>query len=127
MSEIKNLPQNNKIFIVDDDFAITETLKELLQFHGYNVEVASNGYDAIDRINKNDFNFVLLDIKMPEINGVETYKRIKLSKPSLRVVLMTAYSPKELIDEAIDEGVYKVIFKPFKINKLIKLIEENNM
>ncbi len=110
------------MLIVDDDSGMTETLADIFTDMGYEVAVGENGYRAIEMIRQNKYDLALMDIKMPGINGVETFKEIKRISPQIRVITMTAYS--ELIQEALKEGAYDVIYKPIDIDKLISLVEE---
>lgn len=114
-----------RIIIVDDDIGMSETIKDILDELGYDVNVANDGYKAIEMIKKKFYNVVLMDIKMPGINGVETFKKIKEISSSERVIMMTAYSVEDLIKEALNEGAYGVIHKPFDINEVIELIENS--
>ncbi len=114
----------NRILIVDDDIGMTETLSDILSDMDYNTDTVNEGYKAIDMIRKNSYDLVLLDIKMPVINGVETYKKIKDTIPSLKVIMMTAYSVEELVEEAINEGAFGIIYKPINIKNLLAIIEK---
>ena len=112
------------ILIVDDDFGICETLSDILIAEGFKVSVVNDGFEAIKEVNKSDYKIALIDIRMPKINGVETYKKIKLIKPSIRVILMTAFLVEDLGKEALNEGVYSIFYKPLNIKKLIKFIKK---
>lgn len=112
------------ILIVDDDLGMTETMSDILVDMGYEVAVAGNGYKAIDMIKEKAYDIVLMDIKMPGINGVETFKKIKKIRPSTKVIMMTAYSVEDLIKEAVSEGAYSVLYKPLDIDKVVSLIEK---
>ena len=112
------------MLIVDDDPDMTETLADILTDMGYEVAIAENGYQAIEMVRQNKYDVALMDIKMPGINGVETFKEIKQIRPQIRVIMMTAYSVQDLIQEALKEGAYGVIYKPIDIDKLISLVEE---
>jgi len=70
-----------------------------------------------------DFDVILMDIKMPGMNGVETLKEIKMIRPDVTVVMMTAYAVEDLIKEAQREGAYGVLHKPLDVEKMIGLIE----
>lgn len=111
------------VLIVDDDERINETLSDLLGELGHNVEVAGDGYEAIDKVKAHMFDVVLMDIRMPGIDGVETYKEIKVIRPEATVMMMTAYSVEELVAEALEEGAYGVMYKPIDIEKVIDFIE----
>jgi len=112
------------ILVVDDDLGMVETIFDILSDIGYKVAVANDGYKAIDMISINDYDMVLLDIKMPGINGVEVLKKIKDIKPSLKVIMMTAYTKDDLVKESFKYGAYIVIYKPLNIDRLLYLIKK---
>ncbi len=96
----------------------------ILSHKGYNVTTAISGKKAIELVTENSFDIIFLDIKMPIMNGVETYKRIKQIKPKTVVIMMTAYAVEELVEEALQEGAYGVIYKPLDIENVGILIEK---
>lgn len=96
----------------------------ILSHKGYNVTTAISGKKAIELVTENSFDIIFLDIKMPIMNGVETYKRIKKIKPKTVVIMMTAYAVEELVEEALQEGAYGVIYKPLDIENVGILIEK---
>lgn len=112
------------ILIVDDDLGMTETLADIFDAMGYDVAVAGDGYRAIEMIGERAYDIVLMDIKMPGINGVETFKEVKRTSPSTKVIMMTAYSVEDLIKEALEGGAYGIIYKPLDIDKVTDLIEK---
>ncbi len=109
--------------VVDDDVDTTETLSDILEAKGLQVEVAHDGYEAVEKAKAKMFDIILMDIKMPNMNGVESYKEIKRIRPQNVVVLMTAYAAQDLVAEALREGVYGVWYKPVEINKIVELID----
>jgi two-component system response regulator HydG len=111
------------ILLVDDDKDMTETLSDILTDMGYHVETANNGLEAIEKVKTHAFDTVLLDIKMPGINGVDTFKEIKKIRPEAVVMLMTAQSVEELVAEALEEGAYGIMYKPIDTKKLVEFIE----
>ena len=115
--------KKNNILVVDDDTALAEGIADVLDVKGYTVSVANDGFVALDMVKKGPYNIVLMDIKMPGINGVETYRRIKGIRPGIKVILMTAYSTENLLEEAINEGVCQVMDKPIDLDGLLALIE----
>jgi len=118
------MEEKTNILIVDDDLSLSHTTSDILDDLGYSVAVANNGYEAIDLFNNTDYDMILMDIKMPEINGVETLIQLKQIKSSVKVILMTAYSVEDLINEGLKEGAYGIIYKPIKIKKLLHYIEK---
>jgi len=112
------------ILVVDDLQSIRLTLGGILEDEGYNVATAENGYQAIEAVRKTHFDVIFMDIKMPGINGVQTFREVKKIDPKATVIMMTAYSVEDLVKEALEEGAYTVIYKPFDIDRVIALIEE---
>lgn len=113
------------IMIVDDNVNLCRTMSFILKGKGYDVTVANDGSEAIERARETKhFDIVFMDIKMPLMDGVETYKQIKKIIPGAAVVMMTAYAVEDLIQEALEEGAHGVIYKPVDIDKAIALIEE---
>jgi len=112
------------ILVVDDLRSIRLTLGGILEDKGHNVVTAENGYQAIEAARKTHFDIVFMDIKMPGINGVQTFREVKKIDPRATVIMMTAYSVEDLVREALEEGAYAIVYKPFDIDKIIAIIEE---
>jgi len=111
--------ENMKILVVDDEAPIREVLqKGLTQSGGFSVEVAQNGREAIEKIERDIFDLVLTDIKMPEMDGLELLKIIKGSWPDMMVILMTAYGSIETAVQAMKIGATDYITKPIDLNEL---------
>ena len=111
------------ILIVDDDEGMCETLSDIMEDRAYRPVVAFNGYEAVEKVREAPFDVILMDIKMPGMNGVETLKEIKKTRPDAVVVMMTAYAVEDLIKEALREGAYGVLYKPLDMDRMISLIE----
>ena len=116
--------EKTNILVVDDLRSIRMTLGGILEDKGYNVVTVEDGYQAIEAVKKNHFDAIFMDIKMPGINGVQTFREVKKIDPKAMVVMMTAYSVEDLVKEALEEGAYAVVYKPFDIEKIISLIDE---
>jgi two-component system response regulator (stage 0 sporulation protein F) len=99
---------------------MSETFKE----EGLTVETASNGQEAIEKIPQFAPDLVLLDMKMPGMNGLETLREIKKNNPGQLVIMMTAYEELEVVAEAIKLGIKEYITKPFDINELKDMVFE---
>ena len=112
------------ILIVDDLRNIRLTLGGILEDKGHNVVTAEDGYQAIEAARKTHFDAVFMDMKMPGINGVQTFREIKKVDPKTVVIMMTAYSVEDLVKEALEEGAYAIVYKPFDIDRIIAIIEE---
>ncbi len=112
------------ILIVDDDEVIRETLLDVLRRRGYDVFASSSGKETIETIKKNIIDLVLLDMKLPDIDGLEVLKKIKECDSEILVIMMTAYSDIQTAVAAIKSGAYHYINKPFELDELKVLIEK---
>ena len=112
------------ILVVDDNEDLLETFSLILKRRGFHVETAGDGKAAVNRYKERDFDVTLMDIVMPEMNGVEAFRKIREMDPDASVILMTAYSEEELIQIAKKEGAHQVINKPIRIDQLIDMIKE---
>jgi two-component system, NtrC family, response regulator HydG len=111
--------------LVDDNEDFLDSTKDVLEDEGFEVMTASSGEDAIRKVEGNTFDFVLMDIKMPGLNGVESLIEIKKRRPGIRVIMCTAYIVDGLIRQALEEGAYAVLNKPFEIEILLNMIESS--
>jgi len=118
------MTQQPTILVVDDNKDLLETFAMILKRRGFTVETADNGAIAVDKFKEQDFDVTLMDIVMPEMNGVEALRKIREMQPEATVILMTAYSEDELINMAIDEGVQRIVHKPIRIDQLVSLMKE---
>jgi DNA-binding NtrC family response regulator len=100
------------------------TLGGILEDKGHNVVMVENGYQAIEAVKQTLFDVIFIDIKMPGINGVQTFREIKKIDRKAVVIMMTAYSVEDLLKEALEEGAYATVYKPFDVDKIIAVIEE---
>jgi len=110
--------------VVDDLRSSRFTLGGILEDEGHNVVLAENGYQAIEAAKQIPFDLIFMDIKMPGINGVQTFREVKKINPQAAVIIMTAYSVEDLVREALGEGVYAVVYKPFDIEHIVSIIED---
>ena len=119
-----------KILIVDDDKEFCASMTDILEAKGYEVKSENSGEAAIAKVKEESFDVILMDIKMPTMNGVEAFKQIKKISPKTAVIMITAYSMENLIKEALQEGAFGVLRKPIDIDKLIEqigLVKERGM
>jgi two-component system response regulator HydG len=112
------------VLVVDDNEDLLQTFAVILKRHGFFVETADNGASAVDKFKEHNYDVTLMDIVMPEMNGVEAFRKIREMHPGASVILMTAYSEEELVQMARDEGAHNVVHKPIRIDQLIKMIKE---
>ncbi|MDQ6595196.1 response regulator [Bacillus salipaludis] len=114
-----------KILIVDDQFGIRILLNEVFQKEGYQTYQAANGIQALDIVNKHDPDLVLLDMKIPGMDGIEILKRMKVIDPEIRVIIMTAYGELDMIQEAKDLGAITHFAKPFDIDDIRAAVKKH--
>jgi CheY-like chemotaxis protein len=112
------------ILIADDNEDLLETFAMILRRRGFFVETAENGLAAVDKYKKHRFDVALMDIVMPEMDGVEAFRRIKEMDPNAAIILMTGYSDEAQLKLARDKGARYIIYKPIKIEQLIEVITE---
>lgn len=113
-----------KILVVDDERGMREFLTIMLRKEGHDVTSASNGREAVDYLGHKTFDIVISDLRMPQIDGIDVLKTVKDSAPETVVIMITAYASAETAVEAMKQGAYDYITKPFKIEE-IKLIVRN--
>lgn len=112
------------ILLVDDNVSLTKTMSFALKRNRYAVTTAKDGHEAIAKVKEQPFAMIFMDIKMPLLDGVETYKEIKKLRPEAVVMMMTAYAVEDLVAEALREGAYGIIYKPLDIEEVLTTIEE---
>ncbi|GGI16856.1 MULTISPECIES: response regulator [Gottfriedia] len=115
----------NKLLIVDDQYGIRLLLHEIFKKEGYEVFQAANGFQAIDIVIKDCPDLVILDMKIPGMDGVEILKRIKEINKEIKVILMTAYGELDIIEEAKKLGALRYFPKPFDIDEIKKVVREH--
>lgn len=112
------------MLIVDDQFGIRILLNEVLQKEGYDTYQAANGIQALDTVTKNCPDLVLLDMKIPGMDGIEILKRMKLINKEIRVIIMTAYGELDMIQEAKNLGALAHFAKPFDIDDIREAVKK---
>ena len=114
---------SEKILVVDDELFVRELLLEFLSSQGYEVSLADSGETAIKLMQSEPAQVILLDLKMPGIDGIETLKQIKKTAPDALAIVMTGYPTIESSIEALRCGACDYVVKPFKLNDLKSSIE----
>jgi DNA-binding NtrC family response regulator len=120
MNIVESHPQ--RVLVVDDDESLRMTLAGNLDLAGFVVVESVNALQALELLEREVFDVVLSDIRMPGIDGVEMFRRIKQLHPDLPVVLMTAFTDEPSVTRAIDAGVYTVLAKPFDIDLALRTL-----
>jgi heterodisulfide reductase subunit A len=111
-----------RILVVHDEPIVRDSLKDWLTEDGFQVDAAESGPDALEKLTKQSYHLMLLDIKMPDMDGVEVLKRAKEMRPDLAVVMMTAYATVETAVEAMKIGALEYLMKPFDPDSLVPLV-----
>ncbi|MFC1998296.1 response regulator [Chloroflexota bacterium] len=112
-----------KILIVDDELLITGTLETILQCYGYKATSVNNGYSALNAVRSEHFHIALVDIGMPEMNGIELMAELRRLGAHTRIVLMTAYDKYHLlVKQAIAAKPDKLLYKPIDPATLVEII-----
>lgn len=109
---------NKKVLIVDDQNGIRILLMEVFSSEGYTTFQAANGRTALEIVEKHTPDLVLLDMKIPGMDGLEILKHIKEMNPSIKVIMMTAYGELDMIKEATELGALMHFTKPFDIDEM---------
>ena len=112
-----------KILILDDDIDLAQSLAEILETEGHKITLVHDGITAIEAFKANDYDVAFFDVRMPGMNGVESFIEIKKIKPDARVFMMTGYSVDQLLEQALENGALGVLRKPFDINQLIEKLD----
>jgi DNA-binding NtrC family response regulator len=113
-----------KILIVDDELIMRESLAGWLERDGHQVQTAASGEDALERLKETKFDIMLVDIKMEGISGLDVLRHVKESDPDIAIVMITAYGSIQTAIEAMKNGAYDYMLKPFDPNELGMLIEK---
>ena len=113
-----------RILIVDDDETILATMKAILEDEGYIVDLASTGEEAIQLTMKKTYNIALLDIRLPDMEGVELLKLMRDSVPRTRKVMVTGYPSMQNAIDALNRNADAYLLKPLDNEKLLSLVKE---
>ena len=108
-----------RALVVDDDRMLARTLAEVLELEGWSVTQANSGTEAVNVAARQTFDVVLMDVRMPGMDGVDAFKAMKATHPDIRVILMTAYTGEDRISDARRAGVLRVLSKPVDVDKLV--------
>jgi len=112
-----------RILVADDEKEIRDFLVDSLQPHGFDVQAAENGIQAVDIIRNGHIDIAFLDIRMPGLNGVDALREIARTKPETQVVMITGYCDDNQVQEALALGSFLCLLKPFKVQDVLDLID----
>jgi DNA-binding NtrC family response regulator len=112
------MKRETNVLIVDDEKTVCNSCKKILTQAGYQVDVASSGEEALNKVRGNGFDVVITDWRMPKMDGLEVARRVKQEKPEVAVIIITGYPSVENSMEAIRTGVADYVTKPFTPEEL---------
>jgi DNA-binding NtrC family response regulator len=113
-----------RILVVDDDRDICRNLQDILTDLGYRVDTAHDGLSGLELLRQRPYAVALLDLRMPGMDGLTLYRQIKQERAETVSVLVTAYATPDTAEEALAEGIWKVVAKPVEFRKLLELVGE---
>lgn len=113
-----------KIMVIDDEPIVVKRLKPALEKSGHEVEVFISGSEAIHRLDESDFDIVVTDVRMDDVDGIEVLRHVTQKSPRTKVIIITGYATIEIAREALAKGAFDFIAKPFKPNELRTVIEK---
>ena len=113
---------NKKVWIVDDDKSIRWVLEKALKSADVDITSFSHPDDVLERINKEEPDVIITDIRMPGMDGISLLDRIKQHSPNIPVIIMTAYSDLDRAVSAFQGGAYEYLSKPFDVDEVISLV-----
>jgi len=102
----------DQVLIVDDDLDLAESIADYVAMHGHAVTIASNGKEAVDRFRRSDFDIAFMDVRMPVMNGVDSFMEIR------------SFRPEPIVQKALDSGAIGLLQKPFEATDLLANLEQ---
>jgi len=114
---------NPRILIVDDDQDHAESIADILSLSNYQIEIALSGEEALQRFRRTEFDVTLMDVRLPGIDGVQTFFEFRKIRPAAQVIMMTGFSMETLLSEALKGGAVGVLHKPFAAEELLNHLE----
>jgi len=114
--------QNKRVLVVDDEENILSLLSDVLQEEGYQVDGVPNGFDALEKVKNSPFDVMLVDLKLPKMDGIEILKKVKMVDPKLPVIIMTGNVSLQSAIDSMHHGAYDYITKPFNLEHAIAAV-----
>jgi DNA-binding NtrC family response regulator len=113
------------ILLVDDNLDSCQTAAKLIRLAGdYETDIAQDGFTALELIERKHYALAIIDYQMPDMNGVELFRRMKQIRPKLKAIFVTGYATLDVVYPAIDAGILRVLAKPVDFEELIPVIDE---
>lgn len=108
-----------KILVIDDESSIRRTLREILEYEKFDVELAEDGFEGLEKAGESDFDVILCDIKMPKMDGIEVLEKLQEKTPDSTVVMISGHGTIEAAVDCIKKGAFDFISKPLDLNRLM--------
>lgn len=108
-----------KLLVIDDQQSIRKTLREILEYEDFQVDEAEDGQKGLEMVQKNDYDVILSDIKMPKLDGIEFLEKVLETKPDIPVIMISGHGNIDTAVDAIKKGAYDYISKPVDLNRLL--------
>lgn len=118
----ENMANKGSVLVVDDDPVVVKSCERILKTEGYKIDSAVNGQHAINILQNQDYDLVITDLKMPEVNGIDLIKWMKGSKHQAGIIIITGYPSQETIKDALELGIIDYVPKPFTPAVLVDVV-----
>jgi DNA-binding NtrC family response regulator len=113
-----------RILIIDDDENIRKVLQTILEDEGYAVDTAETAKKGIERSEKAFYNLALIDVRLPDMEGIELLSKLRCTKPKMRKIIVTGYPTLQNAVSAVNKGADAYVTKPFEVEKILQTIKE---
>ena len=114
--------RTRKILLVEDEAVVRESVRDWLVEDGYDVECVGTGEEALERIKEEEFGVVVLDLRLPGVDGLQVFEHVKEVTPETKGIIITAYPSRETQEKAKRMGLLDYLPKPFKVEELEKIV-----
>jgi two-component system response regulator PilR (NtrC family) len=118
-------PERARILVIDDDKGIRESLETVLKEEGYEVDVAENGHEAIRKSEANYYNLALVDLRLPDMDGLKLLTEMMETVPKVVKIIITGYPSLQNAIEAVNLGADGYMVKPYKMEDMLRTIKES--
>lgn len=118
------MTERKRVLIVDDEYLFCKSLKQYLVRKGYDVDITTNGEQALDMVKEIPYDAMTLDIRMPGMNGYEVLEKLRWDRKDLRIIVVSAIDIPDMEDRLIHAGAKAVLRKPVDLAQLVQTIEE---
>ena len=120
---MKNMNEK-RILIVEDDVKLLRTYQSILQGEGYDVEIASTGNQALEKVEETKFRLVILDIRLPDIMGDEVARGVRARDEKVPIIVVTGYPTLQESIDILELGIYEILVKPIEIEELLRIVQD---